>query len=144
MKKKPTIASRTKPKLTFSILKSILGTLLFVIPYKIFVEGNYSGLQLFCITIVAMFVGTLVGTWIARILTNYYEISANFKYILRNLLVILIYSSLIVIGLITWIFETYPLFDLLGMDVLKALFMLKLLVGLASDNLAMTIATGVR
>lgn len=129
-------------KALYLILSAIFGTVLFVAPFKLFIENNYSGFQLFGLTVLTMYVGSFVGSLIARIITRFYEITANVKFVLKNLLVVLLYSGLIVAGLISWIFEKYPLFDLLGADVIKSLFLLKLIVNLVADNLSQSIVTG--
>lgn len=129
-------------KWLYLLLNAIFGVLFFVVPFKLFVEGKFQGLELFGYTLITMFLGTLIGSWVARAISNYYDIQANVKFVTKNILIILFYSGFIAVGVIEFIFATYPIFELIGMDVLKALFIIKLIINVVADDLASAIATG--
>lgn len=129
--------------ISYTLLNAVLGILFFVLPYKLWIENSFEGFPLLGLILLTMILGGIVGSLVARQITGYGNNKNVDAYIAtQNFTYSLIYSLLVFSGIISWIFEYYPIWDTYQLDVIKILFILKLLLFVFSEWLSKKVITG--
>lgn len=129
--------------ISYTLLNAILGIAFFVIPYKLWIEGEFEGFLLLGIILLTMIIGGIIGSMVARKVTRYGNNKNADAYIAtQNFIYALCYSLLVFSGVISWIFDFYPIWDTYQLDVIKCLFILKLLLFVLSEWISKKLITG--
>lgn len=121
-------------KLLYQLLNALLGTLVFVLIYKIWLDEDNNYFYIF----LAIILSGLFVSWTLRLFCKYFETNLTVQHTMKNFLIGTIYATLVWAGGITWLFEKFPDF----WDLIVVLMLTKILVYLLSDFLSDKIAFG--
>ena len=137
MKERKTLTEKMKGnKHTYQITDATLSSLLFVLFYNKMIHEQVTGVQWFILTWIAMVATGFVGNALARVIVQYWKSHFSFRNLNRTLINTLIYTMLIVSGLIEYIFENYPMFSITAINVVLILFIIKLVTFVFADFFA--------
>lgn len=121
-------------KILYQLLNALLGTLVFVLIYKIWLDDDNNYFYIF----LAIILSGLLVSWTLRLFCKYFETNLTVQHTMKNFFIALIYATLVWAGGISWIFSRFSDF----WDLIVVLMLTKLLVFLLSDFLSDKIAFG--
>jgi len=120
--------------LAFSILDSFLSTVIVVVVYIYLIEPMPFSLIKFVYIFITAILSGIAGSFIARMMTHFWEFTKNIQHATRNLINGFVYAFIVWIGFVTFIFSMYDLTTFLGIaQLFISLLFIKLLVFYASD-----------
>ncbi len=129
-----------KNKTAYCILDAFLSVLLFIIVYKNYIEKMEYIMQLPFIFVGALLT-SLMASIISRFITRYWKTTKTVQHAFKNIFIAFLYSFLVWIGIIAYLFEQFDLSTIDGMIRLAGvLFFIKLFVFFAADYYADKIA----
>ncbi|NMB82394.1 MAG: hypothetical protein GYA14_11310 [Ignavibacteria bacterium] len=137
MKVTKSVMGKEKPNIVYDILNALLSTILFVVCYWAFLQDITDiFIQLIFLIIFSLITGIL-GSLIARLITNNKHYEINFQHWIKSILTSLLYAFLIWVGFLSYIFTWFDLKIFEGWIQLSIiLLILKIAISFFCDELA--------